>query len=77
MGPIVPCHADFERIEKKDKLLLIMKGAVTPLVWPEPFCDLECMFFKVKSRKKDSSHEMRILVENQRTEVSQGTIGKL
>lgn len=54
-----------------------MKGAVKPLIWPEPCCDLEYMFFKVKNRKINSSHEMRILVGNQRTEVSQGTIGNL
>lgn len=54
-----------------------MKGAVTPLVWPEPCCDLEYMFFKEKIIKEDTSHVMRILVENRRTEVSQGTIGKL
>lgn len=54
-----------------------MKGAVTPLVWPEPCCDLEYKFFEVKKIYIYTSHEMGILVENRRTEVCQGTIGKL
>lgn len=36
-----------------------MKGVVTSLVWPEPCCDLEYKIFKVKIRKKDTSHKMR------------------
>lgn len=36
-----------------------MKGVVTSLVWPEPCCNLEYKFLKVKIRKKYTSYKVR------------------
>lgn len=48
-GTRLPGHVGSEGNQKADEL--VRKGAVTPLVRPEPFCGWGNMFFKSEIRK--------------------------